>query len=59
LNNLPEPKLLTVKQVAALLNKSTRSIWRMADAGTLPSVKVDGSTRWKRSVVERFIERLQ
>ncbi|QDU45189.1 Helix-turn-helix domain protein [Symmachiella dynata] len=39
--------LLTVEQVAQLLQVSPRSVWRLRSAGDLPKpVKIGGAVRW-------------
>jgi excisionase family DNA binding protein len=37
-------QLLSSLQVAELLNKSVRTIQRMAESGELPAIKMDGQT---------------
>jgi predicted DNA-binding transcriptional regulator AlpA len=50
--------LLKVQQLAALLQVSVRSVWRMRSAGKLPRpVEVGGSTRWSRAVIQQWIDR--
>ena len=40
--------LLTVQQVAKMLNVSPRSVWRMHDSGRMPrAVKLGASCRWR------------
>lgn len=57
----PEPvvleKLLTVKDIAALLQLSQVKVYRMINANTLPSVKIDGARRFKPAEVYAWIER--
>ena len=51
-------ELLTVREVAARLKVSTRQIFKLAASGQLPRpVKVGGSTRWRSTDIEEFIER--
>lgn len=58
--SLPQPRLLTVQQVAAMLNLSEREVWRLRSAGKLPAAKLGTrTTRWKPVTVERFIESLR
>lgn len=49
--------LLTVKQVAALLGISCRSVWRFADSGRMPRpLALSGNLRrWNRSALEAWI----
>jgi len=49
LSNAPAP-LLDVRAVAAILGCSARHIYRLADAGRMPSaVKIGALVRWRRS----------
>lgn len=50
-------KLLTIKDVAALLQMSTVKVYRLIHYSGLPSVKIDGSRRFKPSEVYAWIER--
>lgn len=56
-----EPKLsrlLCVVELSELLNVSTRQIYRMTDSGLLPKpLKLGGSNRWDRQVIEEWISR--
>lgn len=48
--------LLTVNQLADLLQLSTRSVWRLRKGGQLPEpVVIGGTVRWDRAVVRRWI----
>lgn len=48
--------LLCVNQVAALLQVSVRSVWRLRSAGELiEPVQIGGNTRWRRAELERWI----
>lgn len=50
------PPLLTAKQLAKLLQLSTRSVWRLRSAARLPKpVENGGSVRWKGDEVRRWI----
>lgn len=52
-----EPLLFTAAQVAALLQVSVRTLWRMRSGGQVPSpVQIGGNVRWRRSDVLRWIE---
>lgn len=49
-------KLLDVGAVAELLDCSTRHVYRLADAGRMPSpVKLGTLVRWPRQAVEDWI----
>jgi hypothetical protein len=50
----------TIKHLAALLNISTRTAWRLADGGIIPGrLKGVGMrcARWNRRVVDEWLER--
>jgi excisionase family DNA binding protein len=48
--------LLNVRAVAALLNCSTRHIYRLADAGRMPvPLKLGALIRWRRTEVDAWI----
>ncbi len=50
------PAFFTVTEVAALASVSTRVIYRLHDGGHMPAmVKVGGSTRFRRSEIEKWI----
>lgn len=48
--------MLTVDDLAGLLHCSTRSIYRLSDAGKLPKpIKVGSLNRWKPGEIESWI----
>lgn len=48
--------LATPKQVAELLQVSTRTLWRMRSAGSLPTpVRLGAAVRWRRDEIEAWI----
>jgi excisionase family DNA binding protein len=48
--------LLTVDDVAALLNVSTRTVRRMADSGAMPRpVKLASLIRWRRDDIDAWV----
>ena len=50
--------MLTVDDLAAMLRCSSRSVYRLTDAGRLPRpVKLGGLVRWRREAVENWITR--
>jgi excisionase family DNA binding protein len=54
---MSEAMMITVEEVARLLNVSERTVWRMRSAGTLPSpVKLGGCVRWPVDAIRRWIE---
>lgn len=51
-----QPMLLTVDQVAELLQVSARTVWRMRSGGELPApIRVLGSVRWRRAELESWV----
>ncbi len=52
------PVLLTADEVAAMLNVSERTLWRLLSGGKVPKpVRFGRSTRWRDSEVREWIER--
>ncbi len=50
--------LLTADVVAAMLNVSERTLWRLLSAGKVPQpVRFGRSTRWRTAEVRDWIER--
>lgn len=51
------PDLLSVRDVAAKLGTSSRSVWRMLSAGQIPPpIKIRGKTKWRAPEIEAMIE---
>lgn len=48
------PAMLTVDEVAIYLRVSTATVYRMANAGKIPCVKVGRSWRFARSAIDRW-----
>jgi excisionase family DNA binding protein len=49
-------RLLDVKEAAAFLNVSTRTLWSMANSGELPSVRIRRRVLFDLRDLEAFIE---
>ena len=50
------PGMLTVRDVARMLNCSVRTIYRLTDSGRMPRpVKLGALVRWPRRAVESWI----
>jgi excisionase family DNA binding protein len=50
------PAMLTIDQVARLLNCSTRTVYRLNDAGKMPRpLRLGALVRWNRSEIEQWI----
>lgn len=48
--------LIPVREVARIMNVSTRSVWRLLSAGKLPRpLRIGGAVRWRRDDLERWI----
>lgn len=48
-------EILTIKQVAAYLQVTERTIYRLAAADSIPAFKVGGSWRFRRGDLDRWI----
>jgi len=53
----PETLLLRVPEAARLLGLGQTTVHRLIRQGRLPVVKIDRSTRIKRSELDRFVSR--
>ena len=55
-NDAIEPVMITARQLAVLLQVSTRQVWRMLSAGRVPTpIRVGGIVRWRMAEVENWI----
>jgi len=51
-----KPAMLTVHQIARMLNCSTRTVYRLTDSGKMPQpVWLGRLVRWTRQVIELWI----
>lgn len=51
------PRMINVREVAAILSISTRSVWRLVAAGELPQpIRFGRNVRWRLEDVEAWIE---
>ncbi len=51
------PRLLTVEQVAELLQVSTRTVWRLRSAAKIPEPLIfGGSLRWRAAELRTWID---
>lgn len=51
-----EPWLLTAEQLSERLQVSTRTLWRMRSAGTLPApVRLGSAVRWRSEEIENWV----
>jgi len=52
-----EAKLLDVRAVAAMIDCSTRHVYRLVDAGKMPApLKIGTLCRWRKKAVEEWID---
>ena len=52
-----EALLISAEQLAAMMNVSTRTLWRLLSAGKLPEpVRLGGLTRWRLDRVRQWID---
>jgi excisionase family DNA binding protein len=57
---VPRERLLSVKEVSAVLGISVRKVWRMMAAGQLAApVRMGRSSRWPQSEIQQYIEELK
>jgi predicted DNA-binding transcriptional regulator AlpA len=55
-NNEVEPVMITARQLAVLMQVSTRQVWRMLSAGKVPQpIRVGGIVRWRMAEIENWI----
>lgn len=52
---MPAEPLLTAAEIAPLLRVSVATIYRWADDGSVPCVKIGKTIRFRRSEIERFL----
>ena len=51
-----EPLLITAAEVAAVLNISTRTLWRLRSEQKLPApIRMGGVVRWRREEITNWI----
>jgi excisionase family DNA binding protein len=53
--HLDQPMLLTVKQAAKLMNLSIATVYRLIQAGDIPSLLIRGSRRFSREALQQWI----
>jgi excisionase family DNA binding protein len=58
-DNKDEGFFLGPQQLANQLNISVRTVWRWVSAGTLckPDVRIGRVIRWRRSTIERWLQK--
>lgn len=50
-------EIVNIKEVAAYLKLTEKTAYRLAAEGKIPGFKVGGSWRFKRSDIEKWIEK--
>ena len=53
---MPEPDVLTLREVAALLRVAEKTAYTLAQTGDLPAFKVGGQWRFRRTDIDSWIE---
>ena len=51
----PEDEILTLDEVAAYLKAGKRTVYRLAQKGEIPAIKLGGTWRFRRSELDRWI----
>ena len=55
-----QPELLSVRDLARLLNVSQRTVWTLRNRGELPSpLKLGAGIRWRRATVPAWLAGLE
>jgi len=50
------PEILTVKQLAEYLQMDTYTIYRLARNGKIPATKIGAEWRFKKNLIDKWIE---
>jgi len=50
-------KLMTVKEVAEYLQLDEHTVYRMARKGEIPAYKIAGQWRFKKELIEQWLEK--
>lgn len=56
LTSLNTPEVMTVDDLAGYLQVGAKVVYKMANAGDLPSARVGDQWRFKRSLIDRWLE---
>lgn len=54
-----EDQLLVAEQVGQMLHKTKGAVWRMAQRGQLPHIRLGRSVRFERKKILEFLENLE
>ena len=52
---MDEKEIMTVKQIAQYLQMDEHTIYRLARSGQIPAIKIAGQWRFKRDVIDKWI----
>ena len=50
------PEILTVKQSASYLQMDEHTIYRLAKSGKIPAMKIGAEWRFKKNLIDKWIE---
>jgi len=50
-----EKEIMTVKQIAQYLQMDEHTIYRLARSGQIPAIKIAGQWRFKKDVIDKWI----
>jgi len=50
------PEILTVKQLASYLQMDEHTIYRLAKSGKIPAMKIGAEWRFKKNLIDKWIE---
>ena len=50
------PEILTVKQLASYLQMDEHTIYRLAKSGKIPAIKIGAKLRFKKDLIDKWIE---
>ena len=51
------PEILTVKQLASYLQMDKHTIYRLAKSGKIPAMKIGAEWRFKKNLIDKWIEK--
>jgi len=51
------PEILTVKQLASYLQMDEYTIYRLARSGKIPAMKIGAEWRFKKNLIDKWIEK--
>lgn len=55
--NNPESEMMTLRELAAYLKMPEKTLYRLAAEGKVPGFKVGASWRFRKSEIDKWIER--